>query len=596
VIQSSNPILEAFGNARTVRNDNSSRFGKYLKVCFDDGGQPCGGSVNGFLLEKLRVTHQSKGERNYHVFYAMLAGLDAETKEAFALSRAEDYYYLAQGDIVRLDAIDDVKTFGELVGAFDALGTPRDEQRIIWKILAGILHLGNIQFQDPASGQPPCTVVEETSLQWASYLFEVDLEAMRQALTHRMIQTGGRSASAYFVPQNAQQAAEIRDALAQAMYKRIFDNMLDRVNYALGGLSGSMHIGLLDIFGFEIFENNSLEQLCINFANERLQQMFIESTIKSEQAVYRDQGLKWKDIKYHDNAGVCDAIDSRQPPGLFAILNDTCRQLHSMDKAEADAKFMSELSKAHSNNPHLVLPSSQHNFGVRHYAGDVTYDPRGMCTKNVDSLFPSLIAMIKSSADPAVQHMWRDDAVGKQSPPTTTNRIKSSAAELVKELMACTPSYIRCVKPNETRSANKFHSSDVLDQVTNLGILENVRVLRSGFAYREEFGPFVAYFRELAEETPESPLPADPRQALEAWISIVTKKYGDKVPKSEFAFGSSMIFISSPETLHNLEDCLFALRNPEQHAEKEAAAKVAARAAAKDQGAKYGKKGKCIVM
>ena len=559
---------------------------------FDSDGKPCGGEVTSFLLEKLRVVHQNKGERNYHVFYALIAGADAAMREAFSLLPASDFLYLTGGGMTDVPGRDDAAEFTAICAAMETIGISAEEQYTIWQILAGILHLGNLTFED--GSEPPATPTNASALQWASYLFDVEESTLTQAINHRMVQTGGRTASVYFVPQNAQQSREIRDALAKEMYAKVFSHLIERVNGALGRGAGVNSMGILDVFGFEIFEENSFEQFCINYTNERLQQTFIETTIKSEQQMYQDEGLKWKEIEVHDNLAICELIDQLRPPGIIALLNDTCRSLHAVEKGEADEKFIAEVRKNLSSHAHLNVPDSLQKFRIEHYAGKVDYTVSGFCVKNVDALFPSLVGAIQSSNNAFIRSLWDEgDAASKAAPMTSASRIRSSANSLMKKLSSCTGHYIRTIKTNDTRTPMKFENDRVLHQVKYLGLLENVRVLRSGYAYHDEYSTFIARYGELYEGT--EPLPADAQAAVEPWIKYVANKYSE-IKKDEFQQGKTQLFIHSPETIFSLDEILFKKQNPEEFAEQQAAAKVAAREAAKIQGSSFGKKKKCAIM
>jgi len=324
IILESNPLLEAFGNAKTTRNNNSSRFGKYLELSFNEGGEPAGGITTNFLLEKTRVTFQQKHERNYHIFYQMLDGAWPQLLQTCKMGRPSEYAYTAQSGCYEVSGVDDGRNFREVHKACATVGIAPQEQWYLFCTLCAILHLGNAKLQ----GDAPAKLIRggDQWLNQAANLFGVSPGLLLESINHKTVQMGGKRASIVKVPQNADQATQIRDALAKEMYSRIFDFVISKVNYAMRaqGCPGNT-LGILDIYGFEIFEHNLFEQLCINFVNEKLQQIFLDAVVKGEQQLYIDQGLQWKEIAFFDNQAICDLIEGGKPPGIMRILDDTCR-------------------------------------------------------------------------------------------------------------------------------------------------------------------------------------------------------------------------------------------------------------------------------
>ncbi len=288
IIMDSNPILEAIGNAKTIRNNNSSRFGKYLEIQFSEQGEPVGAVVTNFLLEKSRVAFQQKNERNFHIFYQLLAGAPQNYREDFGLQEADAFEYLNK--CTTIDNVDDAADFQEVVEAMNTVGISADEQYNIFRVLSAILYLGNIAFQ----GDAPAKVVNRDWLDFAAYLLGVKSDDLGNILVHRSISTGSKRGSVYAVPQNADQAAKIRDALAKALYSRVFDYIVECINKSMRKRqSNKLVIGVLDIYGFEVFDKNGFEQFCINYVNERLQQIFIDLTLKKEQEEYHEENMKF---------------------------------------------------------------------------------------------------------------------------------------------------------------------------------------------------------------------------------------------------------------------------------------------------------------
>lgn len=306
VVLESNPLLEAFGNAKTLRNNNSSRFGKYFEIQFDLAGDPCGGKITNYLLEKSRVVFQQNGERCFHFFYNFLAGASDSDLQKYTLYAVENFFYVNQGNAYVVDGINDVEDYAEVMNAMVACGISTKEQEQIKYLIAGILHLGNITFKED-SKKGNASVYDPSILELAASLLQVDAMTLNNAILFRVIQTGGAAqsnrSSTYNVPQNPEQATSARDALAKEIYSRMFDWIVEKVNFALGKfkLPFKNVIGILDIYGFEIFQKNGFEQFCINYVNEKLQQYFIELTLKAEQEEYVREGIKWTPIKYFNN-------------------------------------------------------------------------------------------------------------------------------------------------------------------------------------------------------------------------------------------------------------------------------------------------------
>ncbi|KAM9954419.1 hypothetical protein ACTFIW_003961 [Dictyostelium discoideum] len=552
VILDSNPLMEAIGNAKTVRNDNSSRFGKYLEIQFDDNNAPVGGLISTFLLEKTRVTFQQKNERNFHIFYQMLGGLDQTTKSEWGLTQATDFYYLAQSKCTTVEDVDDSKDFHEVKAAMETVGISRDEQTEIFRILAAILHVGNIRFQ----GEAPASVIDETPLQWAASLLGCDPTFLCQSLNHRQIQSGSARHTQYQVPQNPDQSAGLRDALAKTLYERIFDFIVVRVNKAMSFSGNCKVIGVLDIYGFEVFERNSFEQFCINYVNERLQQIFIDLTVRGEQREYHEEGMKWKDISFFDNKIVVDLIDGNKPPGIMRVLDDVCKTVHAVDSAAADIKFMEKLIHSIQSHPHLVISntgSSADEFTIKHYAGEVSYSIEEFCFKNNDNLYASIVGCLQNSTYQFIVSLFPENIQdNKQAPTTSSFKIRQSSSYLVTRLSACTPHYIRCIKPNDKKQPMNFVSSRVEHQVKYLGILENIKVKRSGYAYRQLKDIFLNRFGKIMDVQPRN---------VQEFVEYITRTHKD-INADEFEEGKTKVFVKNPETIFVMEDLLMQKIDP----------------------------------
>ncbi|CAG8634099.1 13278_t:CDS:10 [Rhizophagus irregularis] len=474
MVLATNPLLESFGCAKTLRNNNSSRHGKYLEIQFNSNGEPVGAIITNYLLEKGRVVGQIENERNFHIFYQFTKAASSEYQEQFGIQGPESYLYTSKSDCLDVDGIDDVEDFEETLKAMEVIGLQKHEQDDIFRMLAIILWLGNVLFDEGDDGNS--VINDENVTNYIGHLMDVDSAALNKVLTSRTIETtrGGRRGSVYDVPLNPVQASAVRDALAKAIYNNLFEWIVERVNKALRSRSQSSYvIGVLDIYGFEIFEENSFEQLCINYVNEKLQQIFIELTLKAEQEEYVNEKIKWTPIDFFNNKVVCDLIEEKRPPGLFAAMNDACATAHA-DPEAADNSFVQRLGFL-SSNPHFESRGSK--FLVKHYAGDVLYSIPGMTDKNKDQLVKDILELVASSDNKFLSALFpnRVDKDSKKRPPTASDKIKASANELVKKLMQSQPSYIRTIKPNQNKSPSEYDSKMVLHQIKYLGLNENIR-------------------------------------------------------------------------------------------------------------------------
>ncbi|RMJ25588.1 hypothetical protein PHISP_03557 [Aspergillus sp. HF37] len=549
MVLATNPLLESFGNAKTLRNNNSSRFGKYLELEFNAHGEPVGAHITNYLLEKSRVVGQITNERNFHIFYQFTKAAPQKYRELFGVQQPQSYLYTSRSKCYDVSGVDDAVDFRGTLDAMGVIGMSEAEQDEVFRMLATILWIGNIQFVEDDSGN--AAVMDQSVINFVAYLMEVDPAQVNKALTIRLMETarGGRRGSVYEVPLNTTQALAVRDALSKAIYFNLFDWIVGRVNQSLtarGSVANS--IGILDIYGFEIFEKNSFEQLCINYVNEKLQQIFIQLTLRAEQEEYAREQIKWNPINYFDNKVVCSLIEDKRPPGVFAALNDACATAHA-DSSAADQTFVGRLNFL-SQNPNFE--SRQGQFIVKHYAGDVGYAVDGMTDKNKDQLLKDLLNLVGSSGNSFVHNLFphqinQDD---KRRPPTASDKIKASANDLVATLMKAQPSYIRTIKPNDNKSPKEYNHGNVLHQIKYLGLQENVRIRRAGFAYRQTFDKFVERFYLLSPKTSYAgdytwtgDVESGARQILK----------DTSIPLEEYQMGITKVFVKTPETLFALE-------------------------------------------
>ncbi|CAG8616843.1 14409_t:CDS:10 [Funneliformis mosseae] len=521
MVLATNPLLESFGCAKTLKNNNSSRHGKYLEIQFNNNGEPVGAVITNYLLEKGRVVGQIENERNFHVFYQFTKAASPEYQEQFGIQGPESYLYTSKSNCLDVDGIDDNKDYSETLEAMEVIGLQKHEQDDIFRMLAIILWLGNVLFDEDDDGNS--VISDENVTNFIAYIMEVEPAALNKVLTSRMIETsrGGRRGSVYEVPLNPIQASAVRDALAKAIYNNLFEWIVERVNQALRSRSqSSFVIGVLDIYGFEIFEENSFEQLCINYVNEKLQQIFIELTLKAEQEEYVKEKIEWTPIEFFNNKIVCDLIEEKRPPGNL------------------------------SSNPHFE--SRGNKFLIKHYAGEVLYTIPGMTDKNKDQLVKDLLELIASSENKFLCAIFpnRIDKDSKKRPPTASDKIKLSANDLVRNLMQAQPSYIRTIKPNQNKSPSEYDSKMVLHQIKYLGLNENIRVRRAGFAYRQTFEKFFERFYLLSKKTSyagDCVWQGDQKTGTER----ILKDCG--IPAEEWQMGVTKAFIRHPETIWALE-------------------------------------------
>ncbi|OCH86667.1 hypothetical protein OBBRIDRAFT_890343 [Obba rivulosa] len=549
MVLATNPLLESFGCAKTLRNNNSSRHGKYLEIMFNAQGEPIGAQITNYLLEKGRVVGQVENERNFHIFYQFTKAASDEQREAFGLQTPDQYAYTCLSNCLEVQGIDDVQDFSDTLKAMQVIGLSDYEQNEILRTLAIILWLGNIQYEEQDDGN--ARIADTSITDFVGYLMGVDAAIVQKAMTTKVVETqrGGRRGSVYDVPLNPAQASSGRDALAKAIYNNVFEWIVSRINLSMKPRSTPAQlIGILDIFGFEIFEDNSFEQLCINYVNEKLQQIFIELTLKTEQEEYVREEIKWTPIKYFNNKIVCDLIEERRPPGIFAALNDACATAHA-DPSAADNSFVQRMAVLSSN---LHFESRGAQFLVKHYAGDVMYNVSGMTDKNKDVLVKDLLDLVTASDNQFLQGLFPDrpDPNSKKRPPTAGDRIKASAGALVENLMRAQPSYIRTIKPNQNRSATEYDTKAVLHQIKYLGLQENIRVRRAGFAYRNTFEKIVERFYLLSPATSYAGEYTWQGEAKTACVKIFTDT---GIAKEEWQLGVTKAFIKSPETLFALE-------------------------------------------
>ncbi|XP_061526629.1 unconventional myosin-Ie isoform X1 [Phycodurus eques] len=544
IILQSNPLLEAFGNAKTVRNNNSSRFGKYFEIQFSNGGEPDGGKISNFLLEKSRVVMRNPGERSFHIFYQLIEGASDEQKNSLGITSLDYYTYLNQSGSYKVDDINDKNDFQETTHAMKVIGISAPDCAMVLQIVAGVLHVGNISFKEAGNY---AAVESEEFLAFPAFLLGIDQNRLKEKLTSRKMDSKwGSALESIDVTLNVEQACYTRDALSKALHSRVFDFLVESINKAMVKDHQELNIGVLDIYGFEIFQKNGFEQFCINFVNEKLQQIFIELTLKAEQEEYIQEGIKWTPIEYFNNKIVCDLIESKNPPGIMSILDDVCATMHAVGEG-ADQTMLQKLRM--QINTHEHFNSWNQGFIIHHYAGKVSYDAEGFCERNRDVLFNDLIELMQSSQIAFFRALFPENlnAEKKGRPTTAGSKIKKQANDLVSTLMKCTPHYIRCIKPNETKKPRDWEEGRVKHQVEYLGLKENIRVRRAGYAYRRVFRKFLNRYAILTKESWPSWRGDEKQGVLHLMRSV-------NMDQDQFQLGRTKVFVKAPESLFLLEE------------------------------------------
>ncbi|XP_059618501.1 unconventional myosin-VIIa-like isoform X2 [Phlebotomus argentipes] len=531
-----NPILEAFGNAKTVRNDNSSRFGKYIDIHFDGNGTIGGAKIEQYLLEKSRIVHQNKGERNYHIFYAMLAGMNREEKKKLDLEDASKYQYLTGGGTLTTDGRNDASEYADIQAAMKVLSFTDDDIWNIFRLLGAILHLGNMKYKAVVVQNLDTTEVNDpVNSARVATLLGVQKSLLIDSLTRKTITAQGEKVVSSLSKEAAHNA---RDAFVKAIYGKIFVKIVDQINKTLykSEMRQRISIGVLDIFGFENFDVNSFEQLCINYANENLQQFFVKHIFKMEQDDYTREGINWQHIEFVDNQNILDMIGMK-PMNLMSLIDE-----ESKFPKGTDMTMLAKLQSTHDNKT-IYLKSKYDQstaFGIQHFAGAVFYSVPGFLEKNRDSFSADLREMIDKSSN-----KFLCDLFTQENGTIDTNRrfltlssqFRTSLDALMRTLEVCQPSFVRCIKPNELKKSHLFDRELCVRQLRYSGMMETARIRRAGYPIRHTYREFVERYRILG--TGIAP-------AHKTDCRVASNKICDKIlsgMEEDYQFGHTKIFL-----------------------------------------------------
>uniref|UniRef100_A0AAV2LKU1 Myosin motor domain-containing protein n=1 Tax=Knipowitschia caucasica TaxID=637954 RepID=A0AAV2LKU1_KNICA len=497
------PLLESFGNAKTVRNDNSSRFGKYTQLYMDEG-VISGAITSQYLLEKSRIVFQAKSERNYHIFYEMLAGLPPEEKIPLYLQEAETYYYLNQGGDCSIKGKDDAEDFRRLLGAMDILCFTPDEQTAIYRMLSSVLHLGNVFFQPhQVEGQEVASVVSAQEIRVIAELLQVSPEALQKSVTFKMTDAVREK---IYTPLTVESAVDARDAVAKILYSLLFGWLTERINGRVYPRHEALSISILDIYGFEELQLNSFEQLCINYANESLQSFFVKVIFQEEQEEYMREQIQWQQQPFTQNQECMDLI-SAKPHGILRILDDQCGFPQATDHT-----FLQKCHYHHSNSPLYARPKMPlPEFTIKHYAGKVTYQVHHFLDKNFDMVRQDVLDLFIQSKNKLVSSLFlrhseslslqktahRTSSVRRYQANTVSAKFQNSLQELIEKMERCNPYFVRCIKPNHRKEPSVFDMELVSSQLRYSGIMETIQIRKDGYPYRLDFHSFLVRYKAL---------------------------------------------------------------------------------------------------
>ncbi|CAK7311218.1 unconventional myosin-VI isoform X4 [Vulpes vulpes] len=576
-IVEANPLLEAFGNAKTVRNNNSSRFGKFVEIHFNEKSSVVGGFVSHYLLEKSRICVQGKEERNYHIFYRLCAGASEDIREKLHLSSPDHFRYLNRGctryfanketdkqilqnrktpeylkaGSLKDPLLDDHGDFIRMCTAMKKIGLDDEEKLDLFRVVAGVLHLGNIDFEEAGNTSGGCNLKNKSTqaLEYCAELLGLDQDDLRVSLTTRVMLTtaGGTKGTVIKVPLKVEQANNARDALAKTVYSHLFDHVVNRVNQCFPFETSSYFIGVLDIAGFEYFEHNSFEQFCINYCNEKLQQFFNERILKEEQELYQKEGLGVNEVHYVDNQDCIDLIEAKLV-GILDILDEENRL-----PQPSDQHFTSAVHQKHKEHFRLTIPRKSklavhrnirddEGFIIRHFAGAVCYETTQFVEKNNDALHMSLESLICESRDKFIRELFESSTnnnkdtkqkAGKLSFISVGNKFKTQLNLLLDKLRSTGASFIRCIKPNLKMTSHHFEGAQILSQLQCSGMVSVLDLMQGGFPSRASFHELYNMYKKYM---PDKLARLDPRLFCKALFKALG------LNEIDYKFGLTKVF------------------------------------------------------
>ncbi|CAN6615001.1 myosin-1 [Trichomonascus vanleenenianus] len=510
-ILQANPILEAFGNAQTVRNNNSSRFGKFIRIEFSKSGQIAGASIDWYLLEKSRVIYQNTKERNYHIFYQLLSGASRDHLEGLMLEpEANSYNYLKNSNKL-IEDVNDKEEFHKLISALKIMGISSVEQNEVFRLVSAILHIGNIELGAENTDQG--RILNYPQVEKVCHLLGINPDQFSKGLLRPRVKAGREWVTQ---SRSASQVRNALDALSKSLYERIFAYIVNRINDTLERTNdNTTFIGVLDIAGFEIFEKNSFEQLCINYTNEKLQQFFNHHMFVLEQEEYTRENIEWKFIDFgRDLQPTIDLIEKPNPMGIFSCLDEECVMPKATDKT-----FTDKLNQLWSSKSEKFRPSRlTQGFTLTHYAADVEYRTEGWLEKNKDPLNDNVTQLLVDSSERIVRVLFEEEAKAQHAVSaamggasrvkkgifrTVAQRHKEQLTHLMTQLHSTHPHFVRCIIPNHEKKPGKFDNMLVLDQLRCNGVLEGIRIARTGYPNRLFFSEFRQRYEVLAKNMPK---------------------------------------------------------------------------------------------
>ncbi|KAM9230371.1 myosin-9 [Dugong dugon] len=560
-----NPILEAFGNAKTVKNDNSSRFGKFIRINFDVNGYIVGANIETYLLEKSRAIRQAKEERTFHIFYYLLSGAGEHLKTDLLLEPYNKYRFLSNGHVT-IPGQQDKDMFQETMEAMRIMGIPEDEQMGMLRVISGVLQLGNIVFKKERNSDQ-ASMPDNTAAQKVSHLLGINVTDFTRGILTPRIKVGRDYVQK---AQTKEQADFAIEALAKATYERMFRWLVLRINKALDKTKrqGASFIGILDIAGFEIFDLNSFEQLCINYTNEKLQQLFNHTMFILEQEEYQREGIEWNFIDFGLDLQPCiDLIEKPAgPPGILALLDEECWFPKATDKS-----FVEKVMQEQGTHPKFQKPKQlkdKADFCIIHYAGKVDYKADEWLMKNMDPLNDNIATLLHQSCDKFVSELWKDvdriiglDQVAGMSETalpgafktrkgmfrTVGQLYKEQLAKLMATLRNTNPNFVRCIIPNHEKKAGKLDPHLVLEQLRCNGVLEGIRICRQGFPNRVVFQEFRQRYEIL---TPNS-IPKGFMDGKQACVLMIKAL---ELDSNLYRIGQSKVFFRTGVLAHLEEE------------------------------------------